>query len=219
MRLYEFITEAGEPSDPSRRSFLHKAAAGGLAAAGIQPAAAAPASSPKYGPPLLGRNVDAEEMLHKYARAAGIKGVELAQFLAQCYHETAGFAQMQEIGDPKYFLRYDPKVDPIKAKQLGNTYPGDGVRYKGRGFIQITGRDNYRRAGEALGIPLEERPELASRPDIASKIAIWYWKNRVRPNVSNFQDTRSVTKQINPNLNGLQSRHENFKDYINVFRI
>jgi putative chitinase len=100
---------------------------------------------------------------------------------------------------------------------LGNVKPGDGERYKGRGFIQITGRDNYRRAGEALGLPLEDRPELAARMDVAARIAVWYWKQRVKPNVSNFNDTRAVTRQINPNMRGLEDRHENFKDYKKVF--
>jgi predicted chitinase len=124
---------------------------------------------------------------------------------------------MQELGDPRYFLRYDPRVDPAKARVLGNVKPGDGERYKGRGFIQITGRDNYRRAGEALGLPLEDRPELAARMDVAARIAVWYWKQRVKPNVSNFNDTRAVTRQINPNMRGLEDRHENFKDYKKVF--
>jgi putative chitinase len=68
-----------------------------------------------------------------------------------------------------------------------------------------------------LGLPLEEKPELAIRPDIAAKIAVWYWKNRVKPNVINFNDTRDVTRYINPKLHGLADRHENFKDYKNMF--
>ena len=207
MKAEEFISEI------DRRGFLGALGAGAMSAAGV-PAAQA---KEKMGPPMLSSNIGAEEALHRAARAAGIRGTELAQFLAQCYHESAGFLHMQEMGDRNYFLRYDPRVDPQKARVLGNTQPGDGERYKGRGFIQITGRDNYRRAGEALGVPLERQPELASRPDIAAKIAIWYWKQRVRPNVQNFNDTRAVTRQINPNMRGLQDRHENFKDYKNVF--
>lgn len=208
MRASEFIIEI------DRRGFLGALGAGAMAAAGVPSQAAN-----KVGPPMLSANIGAEEALHRAARAAGIRGVELAQFLAQCYHESAGFKHMQEIGNPRYFLRYDPRVDPVKARQLGNTQPGDGERYKGRGFIQITGRDNYRRAGEALGLPLERQPELASRMDVAARIAVWYWKQRVRPRVNNFNDTRLVTQQINPNMRGLEDRHENFKDYKNVFSV
>jgi predicted chitinase len=188
-----------------RRGFLGALGAGAMAAAGV-PAEAKPRKPEPMA--FLSAHMDKEEMLHKTARAAGIRGTELAQFLAQCYHESAGFGRMHEYASGK---EYEGRRD------LGNVNKGDGVRYKGRGFIQITGRDNYRRAGQALGLPLEERPELASRPDIAAKIAVWYWSNRVRPNVSNFNDTRAVTQRINPKLNGLADRHENFKDYKNMF--
>jgi putative chitinase len=104
-------------------------------------------------------------------------------------------------------------VNPAKAKALGNTQAGDGAKYKGRGFIQITGKANYTNAGQALGIDLVNNPELAAKPDIAAKIAVWYWQNRVTPYVQDFSDTRSVTKRINPGLQGLQDRAENFKDY------
>lgn len=163
---------------------------------------------------------DYEEMLHRMAKASGIRGTELAQFLAQCMHETADFSTLSEIGNRAYFMkRYDPRYNPTNAQRLGNTQPGDGERYKGRGFIQITGRDNYKRAGEALGIPLEQNPALAEQPDIAAKIAIWYWKTRVKPKVSNFSDTKGVTRWINSNLRGLQDRINKFNDYKNVFMV
>jgi len=199
MRASEFITEM------DRRGFLGALGAGAMSAAGV------PAQAMSKKPEVmnyLSSHMDAEDMLHKTAKAAGIKGTELAQFLAQCYHESAGFGRMHEYATGK---EYEGRQD------LGNIHRGDGTKYKGRGFIQITGRDNYRRAGQALGLPLEEKPELAIRPDVAAKIAVWYWKNRVKPNVSNFNDTRDVTRYINPKLNGLLDRHENFKDYKNMF--
>jgi putative chitinase len=159
---------------------------------------------------FLSAHIEAEELLHKTALGAGMRGAELAQFLAQCYHESAGFGRMHEYATGK---EYEGRRD------LGNVNRGDGVRYKGRGFIQITGRENYRRAGQALGLPLEEKPDLASRPDVAARIAVWYWVSRVKPNVVNFNDTRAVTQQINPKLNGLADRHENFKDYKNMFSV
>ena len=154
------------------------------------------------------------EKLKLAAHANGIKGTELAQFLAQCAHESANFTHMEEIGSPAYFAKkYDPKHAPKTAKILGNTEVGDGERYKGRGFIQLTGRDNYRRAGSALNLPLETNPQLAARPDIAALIAVWYWKNRVASKVKNFHNTKQVTHAINPAGKGLQSRQDQFKAY------
>jgi putative chitinase len=155
----------------------------------------------------------AESALSRIAQAAGIKGVELAQFLAQCAHETGDFAHLEELGGNRYLAKYDPSVNPAKARALGNTEAGDGAKYKGRGFIQITGKANYATAGQALGIDLVNNPELAAKPDVAAKIAVWYWQNRVAPYVQDFSDTRGVTKRINPGLQGLQDRQSNFKDY------
>jgi predicted chitinase len=155
----------------------------------------------------------AEKTLEQTAKRSGIKGTELAQFLAQCAHETAGFSTLIEKGGSLDFRKYDPKFSPAKARALGNTQVGDGGKYRGRGFIQITGRYNYKKAGEALGLPLEQQPELAARPDVAAKIAVWYWQSRVQPRVQDFADTRLVTKQINPGLAGLQDRIATFKDY------
>lgn len=144
------------------------------------------------------------------ARSNGLDGEELAQFLAQCAHETMNFKSLRELGEKSYFKRYDIRHNPSKAKLLGNTRPGDGERYLGRGFIQITGKDNYTRVGKALGIPLAERPELAERPDIAAKIAVWFWQNRVATKVSDFSNTEAATKPINSALRGIDDRHRKF---------
>ena len=150
------------------------------------------------------------QILQKAAKAAGLKGSELAQFMAQCAHETANFTTLKELGDKNYFKKYDIKFNPGKAKELGNLRPGDGDLYKGRGFIQLTGRYNYKKAGEALGLPLEKNPQLVERPDVAAKVALWFWQNRVQPQVSNFQDTQQATKPINPGLKGLSDRHNKY---------
>ena len=155
-----------------------------------------------------------EAVLTRTARAAGINDpIELAAFLAQCAHESHDFKSMVEYGGSLDFRKYDPKYAPKKAKALGNKKAGDGARYKGRGYIQLTGRYNYKRAGEALGLPLEENPQLAEKPEVAAKIAVWFWKNRVQPKVDNFNDVRAVTKPINPGLNGLADRKDAFTDF------
>jgi predicted chitinase len=157
-----------------------------------------------------------EAILIREANRAGITDpVELAALLSQAAHESHDFKSMVEYGGSLDFKKYDPKYAPKKARALGNTKVGDGARYKGRGYIQLTGRYNYKRAGEALGLPLEAKPELAEKPEIAAKIAVWFWKQRVQPNVNNFDDVRSVTKPINPGLAGLQDRKVAFQDFIN----
>ena len=164
--------------------------------------------------PITSSNL--ETTLRSFAIKAGIKGKELAQFLAQCAHETMNFNSLVELGDN--FKNYDLKVNPQKAKTLGNTNPGDGERFKGRGFIQLTGRWNYTQAGQALGLPLDQKPQLLERPDVAAKASVWFWQNRVQPNVSNFTDTRAVTGFINPGLSGLQQRHGLFQDYLQTMQ-
>ena len=150
------------------------------------------------------------KILIQTARAAGLRGKELAQFVAQCAHETANFSSLKELGGRLDFKKYDPKYNPRKAKILGNKQVGDGAKYHGRGYIQLTGRDNYKRAGQALGLPLEAQPELVEQPDIAAKVAVWFWQNQVAPKVSNFNDTAQVTKPINSGLKGLADRHNKF---------
>ena len=160
----------------------------------------------------------AAKVLIATANKAGLKGAELAQFVAQCAHETANFSSLKEYGGKLDFKKYDPKHNPRKAKILGNKHVGDGAKYHGRGYIQLTGRDNYKRAGEALGLPLEKHPELVEKPEVAAKVAVWYWENRVRPNVDNFKDTRAVTKTINSGLKGLEDRHTKFAAIMDIIR-
>jgi len=206
--------------DLSRRGFL-----GGLlgsAALGATGVAQAKFTEPKpqKSEPInmLSNHPQHEALLQRAAKQAGIKGTELAQFMAQTNHESWDFSRLKEKGMGKgYFAKkYDPKYAPKTAKILGNKQIGDGEKYHGRGFIQLTGRDNYRMAQDALNIPLLQQPELAERPDIAAKIAIWYWQTRVKPHINNFNDTKAVTQKINPAMRGLQDRHAKFMDYKNI---
>jgi putative chitinase len=100
---------------------------------------------------------------------------DTAYALATAYHETAGTMQpIHEYGGPAYFTRmYDiAGARPAKARELGNLQPGDGVRYAGRGYVQLTGRFNYAKAARALGVPLESDPDLAMRPDVAAAVMV-----------------------------------------------
>lgn len=168
--------------------------------------------------PLL--NNPYTQKLIKTAQGAGIAGQELAAFLAQAAHETWNFSRMIEksVGDPK-FLKYEIKHNPKTAKKLGNVHVGDGEKYRGRGFVQLTGRYNYKTAGQALGLPLEKEPELAADPNIAARIAVWFWKTRVQPNVSDYGDIEQVTHKINPNLHGLDDRATKYRQFVQALNI
>lgn len=127
--------------------------------------------------------------------------LRLAHFLAQLIHESGSFRYMEEIWGPTPAQgRYEGRRD------LGNTEPGDGSRYRGRGPIQITGRANYRRFGRRIGIDLERHPELAAIPSIGLHLALEYWKDR-RLNVpADNDDVRAITLLINGGTNGLEDR-------------
>lgn len=120
-----------------------------------------------------------------------------AAFLAQLAHESGGLRWFEEIASG---AAYEGRAD------LGNTQPGDGVRYKGRGPIQLTGRSNYRAAGAALGIDLEGNPTRAADLDVGFRTAAWYWTNR---NLNSYADARNfdaITYRVNGGYNGKASR-------------
>lgn len=96
-----------------------------------------------------------------------------AYMLATAWHETATtMLPIKEYGGPTYFEKmYDVAGDrPKLCIANGNTCAGDGGRYFGRGYVQLTWKANYARAGEKLGVDLVENPDLALRPDIAARI-------------------------------------------------
>jgi len=131
---------------------------------------------------------------------------ERAMFLAQMAHESGNFRYDEEIHDGS---NYEGRSD------LGNTQAGDGKRYKGRGYIQLTGRANYTHYGKKLGVDLVNNPELAKRPDIAADVAVAYWNERVDRAAAASGDVRTVTRNINGGYNGLADRKSKFKKYMN----
>ena len=124
-----------------------------------------------------------------------------AAFLAQIGHESGGLHWTVEIWGPTSAqLRYEGRKD------LGNTQPGDGYKFKGRGLIQTTGRANYAATGAALGVELVYHPELLAEPELAARSAAWYWQSRGLNELADVGDFRRITLRVNGGLNGLADR-------------
>lgn len=127
--------------------------------------------------------------------------LRLAHFLAQVAHESGGFVYMEEIWGPTPAQRgYEGRTD------LGNTQPGDGRRFAGRGPIQITGRRNYRYYGGLAGIDLENHPEIAAFPSIGMLTACLYWSDHGLNAWADADNIEEITRRINGGLNGLDDR-------------
>lgn len=157
-------------------------------------------------------NTENERILMQMLNRAGITGDEFASFMAQAAHETMMFTRLSEMGDD--FSKYDISTNPKLAKDLGNTQQGDGAKFHGRGFLHLTGRWWYTKFAEKYNIDLVNRPELLEQnPKIAAATALYFWKTRVRPNVTDFADVEQVTKLVNGGLNGIDHRKELFRAY------
>jgi hypothetical protein len=130
-------------------------------------------------------------------------------FMAQVGHESGEGRYLEEIHDGS---NYEGRTD------LGNTQPGDGKRFKGRGYIQITGRANYKFYGPKVGVPdATENPQKLADPKIAAKVALAYWMERVNRGAAKkgLDGINTVTRNINGGLNGLDDRIAKFKKYQN----
>lgn len=117
--------------------------------------------------------------------------------VAQMAHESAGFRTTTEFASG---AAYEGRRD------LGNVVPGDGVRFKGRGYIQITGRSNYVAVSEALGHNFVARPTDLAKPKWAAKASCWWWRNAGCNAFCDRGDFIGLTKRINGGLNGLADR-------------
>jgi putative chitinase len=156
---------------------------------------------------IAGREVDTAVLpaLLSAMRAYAIESpARAAAFLAQVAHESGGFKYTREIWGPTPAQkRYEGRLD------LGNTEPGDGERFKGRGYIQITGRSNYKSVGTALGIDLIAEPEKLELSRLAAVSAAWWWSARKLNVLADHDDAESfelITKRINGGLNGYEDR-------------
>jgi predicted chitinase len=123
----------------------------------------------------------------------------IAAFLAQLAHESGEYRYMEELADGS---AYEGRID------LGNMRPGDGVKYKGHGPIQITGRDNHRDCGAALGLDLIADPLLITTPEHGTRAAVWFWNSRNLSLLADRDWFKTITLRINGGLNGFSDRRQ-----------
>jgi putative chitinase len=171
-----------------------------------------------YTQPVLPKGLTNEALLEQYLKGVGITdNTKLASIMGQCAHESGSWKYVKELGNDAYFAKYEPGTSI--GKRLGNTEPGDGPLYKGRGFIQITGRYNYTQAAKATGLDLVNKPELAEDPANACKLVDWFFftLNKGRTNSLNWADTQAVTRLVNGGLNGLDDRTARYNDYLKKY--
>jgi putative chitinase len=181
---------------------------------------------------------DREGQLLLDATQAGITSPkELANFMAQVSAESQGLNRLEEgfrytRGISQIPVKYAhregdqpleaARVEALQGKpeklaelmyggRMGNDEHGDGYTYRGRGYMQLTGKENYAAAGKALGLDLVKNPDLASTPENASKIATWYWENRVPEKAHG--DVKAATLAINGGYNGLDTRQAQFEKW------
>lgn len=148
-----------------------------------------------------GFSVLRESMRYSEARLIEIFGVN-RHSAAVTPAEASQLARREEaIAERVYGLG-----NPRKARELGNTRPGDGFRYRGNGILQTTGRSNHRRAGMTCGIDLEDEPELATDSRHALKPALQQWSAGELNALADMNDIRSITLRINGGFNGLSDR-------------
>jgi putative chitinase len=149
-------------------------------------------------------------ILDKYMKMYSINGkMREAAFIAQILHESGSFKYTKEIASGQ---AYEGRKD------LGNTQQGDGVRFKGRGLIQITGRHNYEAMSKALGIDFVSKPELVEQPEYAAWTACRWWWEKGLSRLSDAGKFIEITKIINGGTNGLADRQKWYNNALNVLK-
>ena len=137
-----------------------------------------------------------------------------SSFLAQIGHESGSLVYVREIGGPSYFAKYNGRKD------LGNTQPGDGARFCGRGLIQVTGRSNYSKCSKALfgDDRLLKTPDLLEQPEWAAKSAVWFWSTRNLNELADADRFTDLTKKINGGTNGIEDRKARYRLALSVIK-
>jgi len=136
--------------------------------------------------------------------------LRIAAFIAQIAHESGSFVYVRELASGE---AYEGRKD------LGNTTVGDGVKYKGRGLIQITGRTNYASLSKFFGVDFVNNPILLEGEEYACLSAGWFWSGRSLNDLADKGDFLRITKKINGGTNGLKDRvdfYDRAKKVLNI---
>ncbi|WP_303638800.1 glycoside hydrolase family 19 protein [Stenotrophomonas tuberculopleuritidis] len=141
-----------------------------------------------------------------------VTALQKAHFLAQVAHESDGFRTATEYASGR---AYEGRAD------LGNVQPGDGMRFKGRGLIQLTGRENYATFSNAMGQGdlFVRSPELVAQLPWAVSAAGWFWKRKGLNALADRDDVVAVTRRINGGTNGLEDRKRRLAQAKKLFRL
>jgi len=125
--------------------------------------------------------------------------LRIAAFVAQIAHESGQLIYTRELASGS---AYEGRKD------LGNISPGDGKRFKGRGLIQITGRANYKKLSDELGVDFISKPELLEGAVYATDSAGWFWKTKGLNEIADRSDFKLITIRINGGLTHYPERLE-----------
>jgi len=128
--------------------------------------------------------------------------IRLWSYFAQIGHESGQLNYSEEIASGQ---SYEGRKD------LGNIEQGDGIRFKGRGLIQITGRSNYDKLSNAFGIDFIQEPELLESPEYAVLSSLWFWKSKNLNQIADSGNFELLTRRINGGLTNLKDRLEIFE--------
>ena len=180
--------------------------------------------------------IDALDAIKDQVEAQGALDNErrAAHLIGQCAHESGSFTRtveslfyttpdrllavfprhFKDLAEARGFTRNSEKVaNRVYADRMGNgsSRSGDGFRFRGRGYLQLTGRDNYRVFGRRIGVDLENNPDLAAEPETAWLIAADYLANRKRKGKTAFEwadenNVEAVTRIVNGGIHGLEDR-------------
>jgi putative chitinase len=164
----------------------------------------------------------------------------VSAFIAQCAHESGGFTLLQENlnygakgltgtfhkyfpteADAKPYERQPEKIaNRVYANRMGNgdEHSGEGWKYRGRGLIQLTGKDNYKRFSHAAfdDDTILDNPDLLLEPYYALHSACWFWNDKMLNDYADTQDLVTMTKKINGGTIGLDDRIHHYNHVVEV---
>ncbi|MGW6694289.1 glycoside hydrolase family 19 protein [Rhodococcus sp. NPDC054953] len=207
--LSAFVTDSAAETEPATESAAEPAAEPAPEPAPAPPAGVTPEDLARIVPGIAAEKIAAyiAPLNEAMARSGIDNPVRQAAFIAQLAVESDSFRTFEEYASGR---AYEGRAD------LGNTQPGDGERYKGRGAIQITGRHNYEKVSEYTGVDFIAHPELLAAPENAFTTAAWYWTSRNLNQVADTAGIVRVSELVNGGHHALSRRIADFQRGLDV---